>query len=87
MPLPPPKPIPYIDYPSVCPIDQEGCVVVSLVVEHSPAAVTAIDIAARRLRQRLRVESGTTYHVSLVTEALDRDRMHVLIRVEGAPSG
>ena len=85
-PLPPPKPIPYIAYPSVCPIDQEGCVVVSLVAEYSPAAVTAIDIAVRRLRQRLRVESGTTYHVSLVTEALDRDRMHVLITADCLPA-
>jgi hypothetical protein len=86
IPLPPPKPIPYIDYPSVCPIEQEGCVVVSLVAEYSPATVTAIDIAVRRLRQRLRVESGTTYHVSLVTEALDRDRMHVLITADCLPT-
>ncbi len=84
--LPSPKPIPYIDYPSVCPIDQEGCVVVSLVAKYSPAAETAIDIAVRRLRQRLRVESGTTYHVSLVTEALDRDRMHVLITADCLPT-
>ncbi len=85
-PPPPPKPIPYIDYPSACPIEQEGCVVVSLVAESSLATLTAIDVAVRRLRHLLRVESGTTYHVSWVTEALDRDRMHVLITADCLPT-
>ena len=83
---PPPKPIPYIDYPSVCPIEQDGCVVLSLVAELSPATVTAMNVAVGRLRQRLRVESGTTYHVSWITEALDRDQMHVLITADCLPA-
>jgi len=85
-PSPPPKPIPYIDYPSVYPIGPEGCVVVSLVTELSAAALTAIDLGVRRLRHRLRVESGTTYHVSWVTESIDRDRVHVLITADCLPA-
>jgi hypothetical protein len=85
-PPPPPRPIPYIDYPSAYPLGPEGCVVVSLVTEVSAAAMTAIDIGVRRLRHRLRVESGTTYHVSWVTEAVDRDRVHVLITADCLPT-
>jgi Flp pilus assembly protein TadD len=78
-PAPSVAPIDYLRFPSAFTPGPPGTVGAAMLVDRSAAVVAALDAADRRLRERLRYRSATTYHVEAFYEPLARDTAHAVV--------
>lgn len=81
-----PRPIPYLELPSIQVGSAAGMVVVAFVAERSSALRATVAIAERRARQRLRYALGVTYDVSWNYDPLSREVAHVTLWADCLPA-
>ena len=81
---PAPRPIPYVDFPSLYASSPPGGVLLATVGRRTTALGIVSDVLLHRLADRLRYELGLVYAVESVRSPLTKDEIHTAILIDAA---